>query len=195
MLNKWICGGFVFLLLYGCGYHLGQGDQPFPTISLPYVEQDLDGELTAELTHQLASSGSFSYKHRGGSLILKVELSPKETTQIGYRRDRHKDGTLKKNIVPIEARDTITATVSLIEKSSCKVVFGPIKITADTDYDFVDQDSLDDLSFFSQNGKRITVLDFSLGQLESRGSAQSAAQKPLYRKLAKKIVDVISFQW
>lgn len=174
---------------------MGPGAASYPSISLPYIEQDLDGALTAEIAYQLASSGTFSYRHSGGALLLRVSVSPKETSQIGYRRDRHKDGTLKKNIIPIEARDTITATVSIIERSTSRVVFGPIKITADTDYDFVDQDSLDDLSFIAPNGQRDTVLDFSLGQLESRGSAQIAAQKPLYRKLAKKIVDVISLQW
>lgn len=174
---------------------MGRGSSNYTTLSIPYVEQDLDGELTAELAFQLASSGSFTYRHSGGAHILQVSLSPINTSQIGYRRDRKKDGTLKKNITPIEARDRVTATVSIIERATSKVVLGPIKIDADTDYDFVDQDSLEDLSFITPEGTRDTVLDFSLGQLESRGSAQKAAQRPLYRKLAKKIVDVISLQW
>ena len=111
--------------------------------------------------------------------------------QIGYRRNRGSDGTIKKSIMPTEGRETAVAEVTLIDNNTQKIVWGPQQIRAEVDNDYVDQDSLNDLSFVNPQGNRVTVLTFSLGQLESIASAQEAALTPLYRTLAQKIIDAI----
>ncbi len=58
------------------------------------------------------------------------------------------------------------------------------------DYDYVTQDSLQDLSFVTSSGRQ-TVLSFSLGQLESIESAKTAAKEALYKKLAKRIAEAL----
>ncbi len=86
----------------------------------------------------------------------------------------------------------MNAKVVLKETSSDQIIQGPFIISADTDYDYVDGDSIQDLAFINSEGQSITVLPFSLGQLESIESAQESATKPLYRKLAQKIADTIA---
>ena len=85
-----------------------------------------------------------------------------------------------------------------IEVALCQgteVVYGPYRVAADADYDYVDGDSIRDLTFIDSSGSTITVLPFSLGQLEPKESAALAATKPLYRRLAQKVVDAISSEW
>jgi hypothetical protein len=51
------------------------------------------------------------------------------------------------------------------------------------------------LTFINPAGTLVTVLPFSLGQLESVESAQEAAARPLYSRIAQKVVDAISSEW
>lgn len=82
---------------------------------------------------------------------------------------------------------------------SCgKPVIGPQTIKAFADYDYVDSNSLQDLSFIDPStGTRVTSIAFSLGQLDSVGSAGEDALHPIYRQLAQKIVEgmVASGDW
>ena len=189
---------FLLLLLTGCGYRW-QPDFPMekrPSISVPFVPGDEDGTLTGEVVRALTVSGIASVENRGGDYRLGIKIVDLETESVGFRRDRQKvDGKIKKNLLASEGRKTISAEATLYEGSSEKVAFGPYKVAADVDYDYVDGDSLQDLTFVDQMGAQVTVLPFSLGQLESIEAAQEAANRPLYEKLAQKIVDVIFSEW
>ncbi len=79
--------------------------------------------------------------------------------------------------------------VVFYEGDSDQIAYGPYAITASSDYDYIDGDSIQDLTFVDTQGVFTTVLPFSLGQLEPVESAQEAATQPLYRRLAQKIVD------
>src|SRR5689334_1887340 len=59
----------------GCQYQFGYGDIPskYSTISIPFVEGDGDGVLTAELVRQFSTSGALRYVPNGGALTLKVK--------------------------------------------------------------------------------------------------------------------------
>jgi len=102
---------------------------------------------------------------------------------------------VKKNLLAAEGRNILEAEVTLYRKDTEEIAFGPYLLTADSEYDYVDGDSLKDLTFVSATGELIEVLPFSLGQLESLESALEASSKPVNARLAQKIVDVISGEW
>lgn len=190
---------FVSLIcwaLSSCGYrwHYDYPDQLRPTVSIPFIAEDEDGALNSEVIAALENSGIVDVVSKNGTYQLRIEILSNRNEKIGYRRDPQQiGGETKKNLLASEGRRSIDAKVSLYNGSG--VIYGPYQITANSEYDYVDGDSLKDLTFIDKKGKLVEVLPFSLGQLESIESAQEATSKPLYRALAKKIVDVISAEW
>ena len=86
-----------------------------------------------------------------------------------------------------ENRRTLTAQVTLTDTSTEKVVIGPVNITTSTDFDYIDVNSLKEVSFINAHGNREKTISFSLGQLDSIEGAQDAALTPIYRQLAQNI--------
>lgn len=174
------------LLLSGCGYHWNGSDSE-KAISIPYVSGDEEGSFSSELIRAFAQQGA--YVRDNGRYRLEVSIVQTQNQTISYRVDPQKiDGKVRKEIIADQNRKIVSADVSLFEKE--KVIFGPHRITASADYDYYDGDSYEDLSF-EYEGKRLTALAFSLGQLESSETAQEAAAKPLYTNLSQKIADLI----
>lgn len=121
---------------------------------------------------------------------LEVTVVRSSFDPLGYRSDKQLiHGKKEKHLTQNEERETLSVDVTLIDENGV-ALFGPTRVCAYVDYDYVDGDSSRDLRF-SSNGEKYVVLPFSLGQLESQESAQEAAQKPLYRKISQKIVDLI----
>ena len=186
------------LFLSACGYrwHYDYPEGIRPTFSVPFIRDDEDTSLTAEIIASLESSGLVYVVPKDADYRLEVKLVSNRYDQIGYRRDPQKiNGKLKKNLLASEGRRTLEAEVTLYRGSTDKIALGPFKLSSESEYDYVDGDSLKDLTFIDKKGNLVEVLPFSLGQLESIESAQEASAKPLHRKLAKKIVDVISAEW
>jgi len=182
----------------GCGYQWGRQfpEDARPIISVPFIAGDEDGSLTAEIISRLESSGLAKVSTSNGNYRLVLSILGNCKNQIGYRRDRQKiKSHIQKNLVAAELRKTMDVEVILFQGNTENIAFGPYKISAWSDYDYVDGDSYQDLTFPGPTGAPILVLPFSLGQLEDVESAELAAAKPLYRKLAQKIVDVISAEW
>lgn len=171
--------------LSGCSYQFGHGDfsDRYSTISIPYAEGDLRGDLTAEVIKKIGSSGAFQYVNCGGDLILQIKVMDLNEENIGYRYDRKKTGKLKHYIIPSETRMNIIAEVSLIENGSGTVLRGPEKISAFTEFDH---------TYYTTRG-RINI--FSLGQLSDIDAAREAAVIPLNRILAEKIADFVMNSW
>lgn len=185
---------FLLILFSGCGYRFSPefSNQKIPTVSVPYIEGDDDGTLTAELIRTLTASGLADIRSHDAEYRLKVKIENFQNQTIGYRRDKQKvSGEVRKNIVGREGRKSITAVFSLYKKNSEEIASGPFTLSADTDYDYVDGDSIQDLAFINSEGTSTVVLPFSLGQLESIESAQEASTKPLYEKLSQKIADTL----
>lgn len=185
-----------YSLLSGCSYHWQPefSENIRPTITVPFVEGDEEGFLTAEIISSLSASGLADVRSSGGDYQLAVSIVGAEDEKIGFRIDPQKvDGEVRKNLLASEGRRTMTIEAALCNGD--EVIYGPYRITADAEYDYVDGDSIQDLTFMNPAGTLVTVLPFSLGQLESVESAQAAATRPLYRKLAQKIVDAISSDW
>lgn len=178
-----------FLTLTGCGYHW-VNDIPRKSISIPYIEGDLEGGLTSEVISAINSSSHFQFKTHS-DLILKGRIIKNLDQDIGFKEEQ--DGTEEeRSLIAVEGRKTFTVEIVLCQNE--KAIWGPKNIEAFVDYDYVDPHSLSDLSFIL-DGERVSILPFSLGQLSSQDSAQDGALRPLYKKLAQKIVDVISLEW
>ena len=193
---KWI---FACLLLAGCGYQWNSGLSPDSvpiTLSVPYVIGDGDGSLTAELIRAIGQSGLAQVKQSGARYVLRAEIIQSDKQTIGYRRDRQKiSGESKKNLIASEARKTISIQASLHETNTGEIVSGPFQIEAESEYDYVDGDSIQDLTFITPKGTPAVVLPFSLGQLESIDAAEEAALRPLHVQMARKILDLIFSDW
>ena len=184
------------LSLSGCGYHWQPEfpDGARPTITVPFVKGDEDGVLTAQIIDALSSSGLAQVVSFGGEYDLRVSVIGEEEEKIGFRVDPQKiKGKIRKTLLATEGRRTMKLEAALYAGE--KIAYGPYKIAADAEYDFVDGDSIQDLTFVNPAGTVVTVLPFSLGQLEAVDEAKQAASRPLYKRLAQKLVDLISSEW
>lgn len=172
-------------LFTGCGYHWGMGGEysAYSTISIPYVDGDWDGNLTSQIIKEMSRSGHLQVVNTGGSLILKVYIVDVWEDDVGFRYDRKKDGKIRKSIVPDETRLSISADIYLIEAFSGKILLGPVRITSETEFDHD--------YYSSQCGINV----FSLGQFTDIDEARDAANVPLNRRLAEKIVSYINDHW
>lgn len=176
----------IVVTLTACGYRWGRGEilERYSTVCVPYAAGDEKGLFTAALVRAITTRGSLRYSSSGADLTLKVCLFAPDDTNIGfiYAPDR-KDGGISKVITANEARLTMKAQVSLIDRRSGACLLGPLEICSYLDYDF--ESDLDNV-----NDNR-----FSLGQFEMHNMAQDAAFHPLYTLLAEKIVDYVNNCW
>lgn len=172
--------------LTSCGYHRSSSEDK-TTLSIPYVEGDSQGQLTAELVRQIASYGIYDFVKKDGDLTLTVTLVGDKSDVIGFQYDlTEKKGKIERNLMPQENRRIITAQVTVTRGCTDEVVVGPLNISASTDFDYIDVNSLKTVSFIN-DGKREKTISFSLGQLDSIEGAQDASLTPIYRQLAQKI--------
>lgn len=172
-------------LLTGCQYHFGYGDLPerYNTITIPYVQGDNEGQLTAEVIKSISTSGAFRYVPYGGELTLLIQLVEVDDENIGFRYYRNKQGCLKNWLIPTETRLSGIAEVTVLDSSTNQILLGPtcVKASVDFDHDY----------YSSRNAINI----FSLGQLSDIDAGQEAAMDPLNRRLAEKITDYIINSW
>lgn len=186
-----IASFFLFLLLLtGCGYRFYQADSTPKTISVPYIPGDPKGLLVDAVCRSLTFSGEFRPLLSGGELRLHIALVGDQQEKIGYMYDREPvTGKLEKNLLPTEGRRILYASVSLIEDKTGEMVLGPYVVQANGSFDFVEPNTLEDVSFINCDGMRETTLNFSLGQLDSYAAGVDNVLIPIYRQLADEIVD------
>lgn len=176
----------VILALPACGYRWGRGEilERYSTVCIPYAEGDDEGIFTAALIRAATTRGGLAYASHGADLTLKVCLFAPEDTNIGFIYAPEEDSDRLSHIITAnEARLTLSAQVSLIDRRSGTCVMGPLEIRSSLAYDFES-----DLSNDNANS-------FSLGQFEMHNIAQDAAFPPLYNLLAEKIVDYVNNSW
>src|SRR5579872_2855334 len=93
---------FLCLILSSCGYrwHPEYPDGVRPTITVPFVIGDEEGNLTAEIVRALNSSGLADVKNREGDYRLRVTIVGGGTETVGFRRDRQDIfGKLRKQLL------------------------------------------------------------------------------------------------
>lgn len=178
------------LFTASCGYHTSDQEK---TLSVPYFNGDTNGALTDTVIKVIAAAGDFRYTDRKGNLLLEGTVVADTNENIGYQFDRDPiSGQRIHRLVPNEGRREMTVEITLTDTRTQKVVYGPVKVSAYGDYDFVDSDSLRDTSFINGSGARESSLFFSMGQLDSIDGAKATSLDPIYRSLALKIVEGIS---
>ncbi|MBS0620304.1 MAG: hypothetical protein JSS61_02465 [Verrucomicrobia bacterium] len=188
---KSLIASLILLMCGGCGYRFqGEGsDQVIASISVPYVKGDIDGLLTEELIRTLVETGRFDYTSSGGEWTLLVSVIGDGDERIGYRYDRNPTtGKRRDNIVGTENRRTLICEMKLIDTASEEIILGPLVIKGQSEYDYVDSNSIYDLVTFTPQGPQ-TVIEVSLGQLDSIEGAHDDATVVAFRSLAQKIVD------
>ncbi len=185
--------------MIGCGYRFQDEKPPEGpvTINVPYIRGDIEGQLNTELTRILSNDPHFELRQNGGMVVLEVAIINDGNERIGYRYDRNpSSGKRRKNIVGTENRRNVTAEVKLIDSYTQETIIGPVHVKARADYDYVDSNSVRDLTFTNSAGTTQTVINFSLGQLDAIEGAHDDAVGPIYRQLAQKIVDgIVSQGW
>lgn len=179
------------LICSSCGYRWANHEES--TLSLPYIQGDRYGIFTSMLIRQINESSKLRYNNFDGDYLLKVCIVEISHDQIGYRRDfLEENGILQDNIRPTEERKNMKVEIQVLKTDTQEVVLGPAIIAAYADYDYLDQDALQDLAFFDPATGPTTVLQFSLGQLETIESAQEASLIPLFQLLSQKIVNALN---
>lgn len=180
----------LILILAACGYRVEGDDssQGTTSVSIPYIKGDRDGLLINALAESLSSSSLFQYTYSGGHCILEASIIADGDDRVGFRYDRNPTtGELRDNIVGTENRRTLAVEIKLLEAHSDKVLFGPETIRVEAEYDYVDDNSIYDLVFYG-NGSPQTVLNFSMGQLDSFKGGHDDTHALLYNRAAEKIV-------
>ncbi len=173
---KIFCYLLSFALLTSCGYHTGKNEHSKAlTVSVPYVKEDFSGLFTNEIIKQVSFCPLLNYQSSKADYTLNIEIIKKDTKQIGYKYDRNNQNVRLKPLRATEGRQIITAKVTLIENKTNKIALGPFNVSSDSEFDYVDPDSINDLSFINPEGSRDAVLVFSLGQLDSIDSAKDQA--------------------
>jgi hypothetical protein len=181
----WIPLTLLALCLVSCGYHLGFGglSSQYPSISVPYVEGDKDGSLTAAIIRKISESGVYEYKNSNGTLSLSARVIEVSDENIGFRYDRNKKGKRTSTVIPTETRIKAVAEVTVFDSCNSCVLLGPVLIEAFVDFDHDYYNSRDGINIFS------------LGQLSDYDEAHDAVKAPLDEALANKIVDYVNGSW
>ena len=159
--------------------------QSYSTVCIPYVEGDRDGLFTAALIRKITTSGCLTYRSSGADLVLRVSLLLPDDVNIGfiYAPPDKGDDEASNIVVSNEARVSLNASVTLIDRATCDPILGPVVMGSFLDYDFAPD--LTDVNFHA----------FSLGQLEMHTLAQEAALPSLYDLMAAKIVSYLCNYW
>lgn len=177
----------LFILsLTSCGYKSlsSQGTlSQYKTISVPYVQGDTNGELTAVLAQTLVESGEWKYKTFDGDLTLEVKVIDTKVEDIGYNRFFNQNNRIQRWMTPNEQRLSILVEVNVIDESTGKVVLGPKHLSSSVRYDF-------DPEFNEDN-----LVGFSLAQYNYVDNARRIATVPLNQRLSKVIVDYLANSW
>jgi hypothetical protein len=190
-MRLWICA-FSALILSSCSYHYTSQEDSGKvyTVTVPYISGDSDAILNNALVYQLGSSGCFRCVQSGGEYILQATFLSDTQSRIDFRYDRDNvSGALEKNLLGVEDRRTVLIQASLVDAGSNKVIVGPFEVSSDVEYDYIDPGSPLDLLYTNSSGVSESIIQFSLGQLDSSEGAYDDSSKLLFQRLAERVTE------
>lgn len=167
----------LILLFTSCGYApyhtpLAESGQ---TISVNYVEGDIDGKLTEEVVNRVARNIPLVYVNKEADFVLDVKILKYKEKGVSYTFR----GAERKAFAN-EKRGVLTASFELTNTLTGKRVIGPVTVKAEEEFDY-DQDPGSDVGQFNLLG----MLDMG----------QDPSKEPLYAVLAEKIMNYILAYW
>lgn len=171
-------------LNFSCGYHFLTKQKTFSTLSIPYIEGDLDGDLTNILIQKITDLGYFTPVSGISDFIIQARVRSDRVDVIGFQFDPKY--IEDKRVIANENRRYIELEFSILSGRTREKLFGPYFIKESIDYDF-----LDDYLCENSIQKQQSPLSFSLGQLDSREGAFSSCTTPLFHKVTDRISRII----
>lgn len=181
----------VACILSGCGYKVASACEQ-KLVSVPLIQEDDDGVLRNSLARALSETGKYRYSSLNAPYELIVKIDKTFVDTIGYEWDVDAaTGQIVNRLYPNEGRKTVLALVTLQDSVTKEPVVKPFRVTASANYDFVNPVALKDIEFTDSQGKVQTVLQYSLGQLDSEEGARGEVSIPLFEDLASKIKEVL----
>jgi len=179
------------VMLASCKYktaaQLAGQAKPIKT-SIPVIKKDSNGYLRNYLARELSFSNSYDYQSRKAPYQLVVSITEDRNSRITFMWDRDPKTNANLDVFyPSEGMREVVAKVELIDSKTGEKVIEPFFLNATADYDFVNPTVRQAVEFPSPTGP-VSVLQFSLGQLDSEEGAKDASYKPVYERLARKIV-------
>lgn len=162
------------------------------TTAIPVIRKDPNGYLRNYIAREMSYTNSLYYKDRGAKYQLLVTITEDTNSKISYMWDR--DPVTNGNLgvfYPTEGMKEVIAKVELIDRKTGSTVIEPFFVKAEAIYDFVNPTVPDTVEFQTAFGGDESILQYSLGQVDSELGAKEATYNPVYQRLAKKIVSRI----
>ncbi|MFY7843134.1 MAG: hypothetical protein ACOVOR_03865 [Rhabdochlamydiaceae bacterium] len=188
---------FIFSLVFsGCGYQFSNQLETVsskPTLTI-LAEKKCDfGDLNRALVREVLTRNQFVYDKHCGQYALVVNLIDDHKHKIGFRYDYDQNKEkLKSRLTPVEWRRILKVEVSLFDQRLRKNVWGPKMIEVDLDYDCYNNQNVNDLGFLKRGNIKESVMDFSMGQLDSKEGAEENTNERICTILASSIFDQIA---
>lgn len=165
------------------------------TIDIPLIKKDDHGLLRDALVTEIAKSPFMAYSADTGEYELRLEVVKDKTENVSffYETDA-KTGKATDKLVADEQMRTLVVKAALFSKRLNADVVAPFIVSARVDYNFANPSSLSNVQFTNLQGAQESLLQFSLGQLDSEEGAQSASYAPAYRRISEQVMAVLSHQ-
>ncbi len=186
----------VAALCSSCRYHSSNidlnGDSVIET-SIPTIQKDPNGYFRNYLAREMSYTNGFYYKEDDAKYKLLVTVTEDTKTKITFMWDRDPvTNTDLRVFYPTEDSRECVAKVELVDSDTGKAVIPAFFVKASADYDYVNPTVKQAVEFTTPSDGTQSVLQYSLGQLDSLEGADKESFNPIYDKLAKKIIARLS---
>lgn len=168
----------------GCSYHFISKPNVSSTLYIPYIEGDLDGDLTNILIQKITALGYSISPSETSDFIIQCRVKSDRVDPIGFQLDpKYREN---KRVIANENRRTLELEFSILSGKTRDKLLGPYFVKESIDYDFLE-------NYFGQDTiqKQQSYLNFSLGQLDNREAAFSASADPLFHKVTDRMSRIV----
>ncbi len=191
-MKKFTILGLVAVLCNSCNYSVSKLDidgQSSIETSVAVIKKDPRGILRNQIAREMAFTNCLRYKDHSAKYKLLVTITEDATSKITFMWDRNpKTNADLEVFYPTEAQRQLIAKVELVDAKSGVAVIEPFFLQADSIYDFVNPTVPGTLEFNDPYVGDLSVLQYSLGQLDSEEGAEIESYEPAFEMLAKRIV-------
>jgi hypothetical protein len=182
----------ITAFLTGCGYQVLSSNQPVLAFTVAPIQGDNDGVFLQTIIRVAETYPGVEYQAFDAPCVLKAKFVHHSNDHIGYKyQTEDGSGEIINRLSPTEGQHTLEVELMLVDAITQKKIVGPKQIEVTVDYDFVDSKSYNDLTFINPLGLTRTVLDYSLGQLDSEEAATIGSKERLYQKTAHEILSFL----